>query len=93
MGLWRRSMSRVSTNYRDSGVPFIAGTANRNFMTEKDLVGSSKPVGRDTNKNTKQMNLFSAINQALHTALESDPRSFTFFPFYNFECCIIRWML
>lgn len=92
MGLWRRSMSRVSTNYRDSGVPFISGTANRNFMTEKDLVGSSKPVGRDANKSTKQMNLFSAINQALHTALESDPRSFTFVPFY-FECCIIRWML
>lgn len=92
MGLWRRSMSRVSTNYRDSGVPFIAGTANRNFMTEKDLVGSSKPVGGDANKSTTQMNMFSAINEALHTALESDPRSFTSFPFY-FEFCIIRWML
>lgn len=66
-------MSRVSTNDRDIGVPFIAGTANRNFMTEKDLVESRKPVGGDANKNTKQMNLFFAINQALHTALESDP--------------------
>lgn len=85
-------MFRVSTNYRDSWVPFIAGTAKRSFMTEKDLLGSSKAIEDDANKNTKQMNLFSAINQALHTALESDPRSFTFIPFYS-ECCIIRWML
>lgn len=42
----------------------------RNFMTEKDLLGDEQEEKRATNK----LNLFSAVNQALLTALESDPK-------------------
>jgi len=39
------------------------------FMTERDLVGDE-----EEKKATNKLNLFSAVNQALLTVLESDPK-------------------
>lgn len=39
-------------------------------MTAKDLVESEEPEKKVTNR----INMFSAINQALHTVLDSDPK-------------------
>ncbi|XP_024358283.1 2-oxoisovalerate dehydrogenase subunit beta 2, mitochondrial isoform X3 [Physcomitrium patens] len=46
----------------------------RSFMTAKDLVESEEPEKKVTNR----INMFSAINQALHTVLDSDPKSYVF---------------
>lgn len=43
-------------------------------MTEKDLLGEERKEKPATNK----LNLFSAVNQALLTVLESDPKSYVF---------------
>ena len=47
----------------------------RSFITAKDLVAEEQPGAEDGKKvATNKLNLFSAINQALFTVLESDPR-------------------
>jgi hypothetical protein len=45
------------------------------FITAKDLVVEEQPCAEDgRNAATNKLNLFSAVNQALLTVLESDPK-------------------
>ena len=45
---------------------------------------SASPDGNLTTHAGKSMNLYSAINQALHIALETDPRFVSSIPFSSF---------
>lgn len=59
-------VSRLSSSTKPTEVPRLT----RGFMTAKDLLGDDKEEKKATNK----LNLFSAVNQALLTVLESDPK-------------------
>ncbi|KAK3030498.1 hypothetical protein RJ639_038804 [Escallonia herrerae] len=50
----------------------------KNGNKELYSTASVSPVSDDNTSSTKSINLFTAVNQALHVALDSDPRSYVF---------------
>lgn len=64
----------MATSFRRFGRRLVGSISRNNFSTscEKQLIQQQDGGG-------KSLNLYSAINQALHIALETDPRCVFYF--------------
>ncbi len=97
---WKGSWVVTSDGLLSSSSSFSRSAgAWRSFQTTQEVAAAAEkqqPMGGDHTKghgNKKKMNLFSAINNALYTALDTDPRSTwssslaNFLPAYLVGCC------